>query len=98
MKTRNQDHEYASDFSDLVDLSIAEDRTISHFCKTVDEYDGLRHLLLSESDDDCELQPVGGAGYSGDEANGGVEGWGYRENRDGSRDYWKIEIYTSEAE
>lgn len=97
MKTKNKNHEFGTEFADLVDLSISEDRTISYFCKTSEEYDGMRFLLLSESHDDCELQPVGGAGYSGPESNGGVRGWGYRDE-DGIRCMWNIEIYADVAQ
>ena len=91
--TKYSHEDCQAEFGELVDMSIGEDSTVSHFCATDEEYRMMRSILLDESDNDCELQPIGGAGYSGPEARGGVSGWGYRD--DDLMDLWIVEIFRA---
>lgn len=69
--------------SDLIRLSISEDRTVTEYTDTDDEWTALETDLLAECDDSAD---VSGEGFSGREARGSVDFWGV--NEDG--DEWRV--------
>jgi hypothetical protein len=70
--------------SELIQLSIDEDRTVTEYPETQEEYDSLLDDLLSSSNGDVDTAEQVGAGHSGSEARGWTEIW--------SEDGWRVDL------
>jgi hypothetical protein len=70
--------------ADLIKLSIKENRTVTEYPATKEEYDSLLDGLLASSDGDVDTAEHSGAGYSGSESRGRTEVW--------SADGWRVDL------
>lgn len=70
--------------SELIALSIEENRTVTEYPETKEEYESLLDDLLSSSDDDVDTAEHSGSGHSGPESRGWTEIW--------SADGWRVDL------
>lgn len=70
--------------AELIDLSVRENRTVTEYPETCDQYEALLHDLLDSSDGDTGTTRCSGDGYSG------PEGRGWTEVR--SSDGWRVDL------
>jgi hypothetical protein len=75
--------------AELISLSRSEDRTVTAYPDTHEQYDTLLDDLLSSSDGDVDTAEHSGVGYSGPEARGRTEIW--------SEDGWRVELILPPA-
>lgn len=69
---------------DLINLSMAQNRTVTEYPSTQEEYDALLDDLLASSDGEVDTAEQSGEGYSGPEARGHTEVW--------SEDGWRVDL------
>ena len=70
--------------SELIRLSIDDDRTVTEYPETRAEYDAMLDDLLSSSEGDVDTAEHSGNGHSGPESRGRTEVW--------SEDGWRVDI------
>jgi hypothetical protein len=70
--------------NDLIKLSIRENRTVTEYPETQEEYDALLDGLLTASDGDVDTAQISGLGYEGAESRGWTEVY--------SADGWQVDL------
>lgn len=75
--------------AELIELSIAEDRTVAEYPENRAEYDAILEDLLSSSNGDVDTAECSGAGHSGPESRGWTEIW--------SEDGWRVDLVHPRA-
>jgi hypothetical protein len=70
--------------AELIELSRREQRTVTEYPETREEYDALLDDLLASSEGDADTAEHSGAGCCGPEARGRTEVW--------SEDGWRVDI------
>ena len=77
----------------LIELSVLENRAVTEYPSTEQDFVDLCQSLLTECDDDCDPEEQSGSGYSGPESRGLIRFWGRAENGN----IWTVEIVNPEG-